>query len=92
LTTPLSIGTVCQAFPKYLSKGLTQPQVDALLAGMWANKDATKPRANTERAIYCTSGCAAPSAAGYTTKANLQAYATPRQQLPTYSRWTVSTN
>jgi len=73
-------------------KGMTQPQVDALLAGMWANKDASKPYNNTTRIITCTSGCAAPSAAGYITKANLQAYATPGNNYPTYSYWTVNTN
>ena len=72
-------------------KGMTQPQVDTLLAGMWANKDAAKPTGyGVYRTITCTNGCAAPSAAGYTNKANLQGYKTPNGTGP--SVWTVTTN
>lgn len=74
-------------------KGLTQPQVDALLAAMWANKDQPKPNDNNfsvTRQISCTNGCAAPSAAGYTNKANLQGYASPNGTGP--MNWTVNTN
>jgi hypothetical protein len=74
-------------------KNLTQSEVDALLGGMWYNKDASKPNNgyfNVSRSITCTSGCAAPSSTGYTYKADLQAYKTPNNAGPMV--WTVNTN
>ena len=67
---------------------LNQSQVDALLQAMWANKDAAKPQ--SYRTISCHTGCAAPSSAGYTNKANLQGYKSPSGTGPMV--WTVTTN
>ena len=69
---------------------LNQSQVDALLQAMWANKDAAKPQ--SYRTISCLTGCAAPSSTGYTYKADLQGYASPSNNYPTYPYWTVNTN
>jgi len=68
---------------------LSQSQVDAILAGFWANRDVAKPRA-TERTIsIANNGSSAPSAAGLTTKASLAGYKSPNNTGPMY--WTVTT-
>jgi prepilin-type N-terminal cleavage/methylation domain-containing protein len=69
---------------------LTSAQVNAVLAGFWANRNAAKPRA-TERGIYINNpGNGAPTGQGITDKANLQAYLSPNGTGPMV--WSVTTN
>ena len=68
---------------------LTSAQVNAVLAGFWANKDVAKPRA--ERGIGINNaGNGAPTGQGITDKANLQAYKSPNGTGPMV--WSVGTN
>lgn len=74
--TWIGLTGLCYVYVRNLS---TQAAVDDLLVSMDANKGATKTR--LERAVVCTSGCAAPSATGLAAKASLAA-----------AGWTVTTN
>ena len=68
---------------------LTSTQVNAALAGFWANRDAVKPR--SERTINLTNtGNGAPTGQGLVDKAALQAYKSPNNTGPVV--WTVTTN
>ena len=68
---------------------LTSTQVNAALAGFWANRDAVKPR--SERTINLTNtGNGAPTGQGLVDKAALQAYKSPNNTGPVV--WTVITN
>ena len=79
-----------------LNGGLTvldAAEVNAILAGFWANRDAAKTRA--ERIIDIGKDTPTPNAAptgqGLTDKAALQAYRSPNND-PTKALWTVTTN
>jgi len=68
---------------------LSSEQVNAILAGFWANRDVAKPRA-TERTISIASnGSGAPTGQGLTDKAALAGYKSPNNTGPMY--WTVTT-
>ena len=68
---------------------LTSTQVNAALAGFWANRDAVKPR--IERTInLANTGNGAPTGQGLVDKAALQAYKSPNNTGPVV--WTVTTN
>ena len=68
-------------------------EVNAVLAGLWANRDAAKSR--TERVIDLGKDTptpdAAPTGQGLIDKAALQAYRSPNND-PTKALWTVTTN
>ena len=72
---------------------LAAEEVNAILAGLWANRNAAKPR--TERVIDIGKDTPTPNAAptgqGLTDKAALQAYRSPNND-PTKALWTVTTN
>ena len=69
---------------------LSSAQVNAVLAGFWANRDATKPR--VERTINLANiGNGAPTGQGLVDKAALQAYRSPTPP-GTAALWTVTTN
>jgi hypothetical protein len=68
---------------------LTSIQVNAVLAGFWANRDVAKTRAN-ERTISLTGvNMSAPTGQGLTDKAALAAYKSPNNTGPMF--WTVTT-
>ena len=72
---------------------LAAEEVNAILAGLWANRNAAKPR--TERVIDIGKDSPTPNAAptgqGLIDKAALQAYRSPNND-PTKALWTVTTN
>ena len=68
---------------------LTSSQVNAVLAGFWANRDAAKPRGDRTIDVANT-GNGAPTDQGIADKAALQAYKSPNNTGPVV--WTVTTN
>ena len=72
---------------------LAAEEVNAILAGLWANRNAAKPR--TERVIDIGKDSPTPNAAptgqGLIDKAALAAYRSPNND-PTKALWTVTTN
>ena len=68
---------------------LSSEQVNAVLAGFWANRNAAKSR--SERKIDIANiGNGAPTGQGITDKAALAAYKSPNNTGPVV--WTVTTN
>ena len=71
---------------------LTSAQVNAILAGFWTNRNATKPYSGTYRTITLNTvpGTGAPTGQGLIDKAALQAYRSPNDDSQ-YPVWTVLT-